>query len=143
MLTKNELQELRSQISLNSIYVADYRNNMGIEEHKSCDFFDGYVDYLDELIKEDYPNAKDNDWFGLLCEYDTIDNLWEWYCCFDEDPLPRERENMWVCDHCLCGIESKEGTQAALAHYVDEMDAIESRCDWCKECGFDTLYELI
>ena len=143
MLTKNELWELRGQITLNSIYVADYRNDMGIEEHKSCDFFDGYVSYLDELIKEDYPNAHDNDWFGLLNSYDTIDNLWGWYCCFDEDPLPRERENMWVCEHCLWAIESREGHQATLAHYIDEEDECSSKCDWCEEDGFDLLYELI
>jgi hypothetical protein len=41
------------------------------------------------------------------------------------------------------GIESHEGNQARLAHGVDEMDAVESRCDWCHECGFDTLYELV
>lgn len=54
-----------------------------------------------------------------------------------------EREHLWVCEHCLMGIESHEGNQATLAHGVDEMDAVESRCDWCKSCGHDTLYELV
>jgi hypothetical protein len=53
------------------------------------------------------------------------------------------RETLWVCEHCLMAIESREGNQARLAHYVDETDAVDSRCSWCKECGFDTLYELI
>ena len=53
------------------------------------------------------------------------------------------RETLWVCEHCLCAIESREGNQARLAHYVDETDAVDSRCGWCKECGFDTLYELV
>ncbi len=53
------------------------------------------------------------------------------------------RENMWVCEHCLWAIESREGNLARLAHSVDEQDAVESKCDWCKECGFDTLYELV
>ena len=53
------------------------------------------------------------------------------------------RETMWVCDHCLAAIQSREGNQATLRHSVDETDAVESRCDWCKECGFDTLYELV
>ena len=53
------------------------------------------------------------------------------------------RETLWVCEHCLMAIESREGNQATLRHSVDEMDAVESRCDWCHECGFDTLYELI
>ena len=53
------------------------------------------------------------------------------------------RETLWVCEHCLMGIESHEGNQATLEHYVDETDAVDSRCEWCKECGFDTLYELV
>ena len=40
-------------------------------------------------------------------------------------------------------IESHEGNQATLRHSVDEEDPVESRCDWCEEEGFDTLYELV
>lgn len=54
-----------------------------------------------------------------------------------------ERENMCVCEHCLLAIESHEGNQATLRHWVDEEDAEESKCDWCEEYGFDTLYELV
>lgn len=53
------------------------------------------------------------------------------------------RETLWVCEHCLDAIESREGNQARLAHYVDETDAVDSRCGWCNGVGFDTLYELI
>ena len=53
------------------------------------------------------------------------------------------REKMWVCEHCLLGIESREGAQATLVHHVDEQIDEESKCDWCKEVGFDTLYELV
>lgn len=53
------------------------------------------------------------------------------------------RDKMWVCEHCLMAIESREGNQATLSHYVDEGDDVESECDWCHECGFDTLYELV
>lgn len=60
---------------------------------------------------------------------------------YGEDYEPRE--TLWVCEHCLMGIESHEGNQATLTHSVDETDAVDSRCGWCKECGFDTLYELI
>lgn len=143
MLTQTELQKLRKQIVLNSLYISDYHNNLRIEEHRVCEFFEGYVSYLSELIEEDYPNAKDNDWFGLLNEYDTIDNLWNWYNNFEEDPLDRDKSNMWICEHCLWAIESREGHQATLAHYVDEEDEDASRCDWCEEAGFDLLYELI
>ncbi len=54
-----------------------------------------------------------------------------------------ERDNLRVCSHCLAAIESREGNQATLRHWVDEDDDEESKCDWCEEVGFDTLYELI
>lgn len=97
--------------------------------------------YYDEWQNNDSPDRCLEEFMvDEVCdEFDLTYKEW--------DSVPyggaEEREHLWVCDHCLCGIESKEGTQATLAHYVDEMDAIESRCDWCKECGFDTLYELV
>ena len=54
-----------------------------------------------------------------------------------------ERENMWICEHCLMAIESREGNQATLRHWVDEDDEVESKCDWCEEDGYSILYELI
>ena len=54
-----------------------------------------------------------------------------------------EREKMWVCEHCLWAIESREGNQATLRHWADEEDAEESKCDWCEQSGFYELYELI
>ena len=53
------------------------------------------------------------------------------------------RETLWVCEHCLMAIESREGNQPQLKHYVDETDAVDSKCGWCGERGFDVLYELI
>lgn len=52
------------------------------------------------------------------------------------------RDTLWVCDHCLMAIESREGNQATLVHYIDEEDE-ESKCDWCGDDGCDRLYELI
>ena len=57
--------------------------------------------------------------------------------------LVMKRENLWVCDRCLLAIESREGNQTTLKHYVDENDDLESKCEWCEGIGFDTLYELI
>ena len=53
------------------------------------------------------------------------------------------REKLWVCDRCLMAIESREGNQATLRHWVDSEDEEESKCEWCEETGFDTLYELV
>ena len=54
-----------------------------------------------------------------------------------------KRETMWICDHCLMAIESREGNQATLRHWVDEDDDQESKCDWCEQNGYDVLYELV
>lgn len=54
-----------------------------------------------------------------------------------------ERKNLWVCSHCLMAIEAHEEKQATLEHYVDENNEQESKCDWCEESGFYTLYELV
>ena len=51
--------------------------------------------------------------------------------------------NLRVCARCLMGIECHEGSQATMTIYVDEDDEVESSCEWCKESGFDTLYELV
>ena len=57
-----------------------------------------------------------------------------------KEVISMEHENLWVCAHCLAAIESREGNQATLKHYVDED---EFKCDWCEESGFCELYELI
>ena len=62
-----------------------------------------------------------------------------------------EHKNLWVCERCLMAIESREGRQITLEHYVDNEEWFdsteeyeqESKCDWCEECEFNTLYELI
>lgn len=54
-----------------------------------------------------------------------------------------EHKNLWVCERCLMAIESREGSQETLKHYVDENDDVESKCEWCEEYSFDILYELI
>ena len=52
-------------------------------------------------------------------------------------------ETLKVCEHCLMAIESHEGEQVTMKHYVNVDDEVASRCSWCHENGFDTLYELI
>ena len=106
--------------------------------------------FYDEWHTEDITNPEIRDLVDCTCleEYmvlrltETYSKLGEW------DSIPygddaEVRETLWVCDHCLAAIESREGNQATLTHSVDEMDAIDSRCGWCRECGFDTLYELV
>lgn len=105
-------------------------------------------DEIWKALDKHYDEWQEDDQ-GRCCEDFMVESVCEEFdLTYDEwDSIPyegkEEREHLWVCEHCLMGIESHEGNQATLAHGVDEMDAVESRCDWCHECGFDTLYELV
>lgn len=57
--------------------------------------------------------------------------------------MERGENKMFVCSYCLMAIESHEGNQATLRHYVDEEDEDEFKCDWCEQSGFCALYELV
>jgi hypothetical protein len=51
-------------------------------------------------------------------------------------------EKLKVCRQCLCAIESREGPQRTTMLIVSPDEPEESSCAWCKEEGFDTLYQL-
>ncbi len=87
-MTQEQLWQLREQISLCSLFYRDYRNTFGIDYHAVCDFFDGYAEYLTGLMNADETERGDNHFFDHLKQYDTPENLWDWYGCFEEDPLP-------------------------------------------------------
>jgi hypothetical protein len=111
-------------------------------------------DYVEHILKvteieydKDYiteTNPKGMHCFGTDLQEDEygddyITHVHEGNFC----KIVEEREKMWVCDHCLAAIESREGNQATLRHHPDEDDLAGSMCDWCERVGFDTLYELI
>lgn len=88
-MTQEQLWGLRGQISLCSLFYSDYSNTYGIDCHVVCDFFDGYAEYLSELMNDDEQGRGDNHFFEHLDQYDTSENLWDWYhCFFEDDPLP-------------------------------------------------------
>lgn len=78
-MNKKQLAQLRKEIVLNSFFISDYNNSFGIDPNIVCAFFDGYMDYLCELEEETGKDA-----FAL----DNKTNLWAWYLCHDQDPLP-------------------------------------------------------
>jgi hypothetical protein len=125
----------------------DFGINAGIKVWTSDDMWTDY-DYLN------FPYEKDGDVWDMGTSIKPNDNynrianeLLEWYIEAASLKLADDgeilRKGLWVCEHCLMGIESHEGDQATLRHYVDEDDDVESECDWCHENGFDTLYELV
>lgn len=113
-----------------------------------ADKYESLKETISELIDKLYDLWHNIDSDSCLEEFimDHLSDMGYEYKEWDSIPYGDDyepREHLWVCDHCLAAIESREGNQATMKHYVDERDAVESRCDWCKECGFDTLYELV
>ncbi len=85
--TKEDLQSLRNEIVLNSLFVSDYKNSFGISAKSVCDFFDSYMDFIDEMAKEDgfkYGYQSEHTFDEFFEKYDTIDNLMEWYGCYED-----------------------------------------------------------
>ena len=58
-MTKQELQQLRNEITLNSIYTSDYNNSFNIDPRQVQDFFDGYLENCEYIP---------NDYCDLLCD---------------------------------------------------------------------------
>lgn len=82
---KETLWTLRKEIVLNSMYLNDYNNSFGIKKKCCALYFEGYADYLSELMKED--GHSDDEYFSLLSAYDNADNLWDWELCHIEDGM--------------------------------------------------------
>ena len=113
------------------------------------DKYEGLKDTILEALDNYYTDWHNSDETSCLEQY-MVDRLCEeHHLSYNEwDSIPygddcEPREHLWVCDHCLMAIWSREGNQATLRHYVDETDAVESKCDWCKEACHNVLYELI
>lgn len=83
-MTGKEFVKLRKEIVLNSLYISDYENSFNIDPQTVCSFFDGYMEYLQELEREDGESLDIDEFFE---RYDTTENLLEWYASFEIDPL--------------------------------------------------------
>ena len=90
-MTKQELQQLRNEITLNSLYTSDYNNSFNIDPRQVQDFFDSWLEccYLDD---EEYLSEFDNNQYydELFKIANNIDTLYDYYISFDEDPLSQK-----------------------------------------------------
>lgn len=84
-LTEKSLIQLRKEITLNSLFISDYENSFGISPKQVCEFFDGFLSYIDELMEEN--GVADKDYWDEFSSYDTEENLLAWYGCFTENPF--------------------------------------------------------
>ena len=78
-LGPRQLWRLRLDVKLCSVFYGDYVNRYFLDIHAVCDFFDGYADYLQELMQEEH--GENFDFYELLPEYDNKDNLYAWQLC--------------------------------------------------------------
>lgn len=90
---------------------------------KMRDFFDltkeEFLDSYSYLTEEEY---------GATEEYVKKHNL-----C----------RHLWVCDRCLYAIEAHEGRQIHREWDIDPDNERQSKCDWCENSGYCTLYEIL
>lgn len=75
-MTSAQLWELRQEIVLNSLFIADYANHFNFDEYDISIFFDGYVEYIYELMDDD--NSTN------FSDYDNEQTLLKWFNCYDD-----------------------------------------------------------
>ena len=87
-MTSEMLWKLRMEIRLNSLYVSDFQNSFGFTAQSVSDFFDSYMDYLDELAEEEYGNDY---MLEDVFDFDNEDNLYNWWGCYEWFPFEIEK----------------------------------------------------
>ena len=92
MWTKNKLWKLRQEIVLGSLFTRDYDNSFGVNERDCQDFFDGYLEWLEERMNKDgtldddfWDGTSDDSFWDALDEYDNPENLYRWYMMLEDD----------------------------------------------------------
>lgn len=87
---ETDLWKLRMEIPLGSLYVRDYENSFGFTADSVCNFFDGFLSFIEEIAIEE--NGSGVKWDDIIDEYDTEEYLLEWWYCFEEFPFEIEEE---------------------------------------------------
>ena len=86
--TREDLQKLRKEIVLNSLFLVDYRNSFGISRESVAAFFDGYYDFIWELAyekaEEEGKGTSHLTHNYVIENFDNTDTLEEWYYCHDD-----------------------------------------------------------
>ena len=55
---REDLAEFRKQIVLNSLFVSDYQNSLGISSDSACLFFDSFMSFIEDLAEEAVSNSQ-------------------------------------------------------------------------------------
>lgn len=75
-LTRSQLEELRKEIVLNSLFLRDYENSFDIDPEECITFFDGYVETLYMYAGKN----TDLDFFEICRRWDNRHNLYGYWC---------------------------------------------------------------
>lgn len=87
---ESDLLKLRMEIPLGSLFVRDYENSFGFTADSVCNFFDGFLSFIEEIAREEKGDGVR--WDDIVDEYDTEEYLLEWWYCFCEFPFEIEEE---------------------------------------------------
>lgn len=84
-LSKRKILKLRKEIKLNSLYMSDYENSLGIDREEAYHYFDGYMGFIWETAKGNLPkHLSDTDRLSMvLSDYDTKENLLAYHETYD------------------------------------------------------------
>lgn len=86
-----DFKQLRHEITLNSLFVKDYQNTLGIDPQKVCNFCEGWLEYEMQLYKEQHPKAtpqeRDRYFYWLLDCVNVERLMFRYYKSLDFDPL--------------------------------------------------------
>lgn len=104
-LNKDKLWDLRQSIILGSLYDSDYENTLGLSPAIVQTFFDGYMDFLEMKMQED--GYSDSDFWDILDDYDTPDNLYDYYQYYNEDALPLKVKESQEADNTTMTPETE------------------------------------
>lgn len=114
-LTIDDILKLRKEIVLNSLYLKDYTNTLGIDPNWVEDFFDGYIDYLVELgAEEDVVDFLD---------LDNDDNLKNWISITIGDGI--EAPLVESCKECKEEVKTEESKEDKVEESI-KVEEVES-----------------
>ena len=82
--TREDLEKFRKDIILNSLFVSDYQNSLGITTDIACLFFDSFMSFIENIAEEEGFHLTDKNWKEFLEKYDTLDNLEAWLGCYED-----------------------------------------------------------
>ena len=87
---KEQLWKLRQEVPIGSLFIQDYNNSFGVDPWDASEFFDGYLDSLEDKMEYQISGFKDAEFWKRLSKFDYTENLEDWYECFENEPLPIE-----------------------------------------------------